>query len=64
MKLYEIPKGSKIYSDLSDEIYLIFYHLDGLYSYCETEKGAVINLAGNTPLEIYKDGYKIALSKE
>lgn len=60
MELKDIKKGSKIYDELSDgSTYLIFDHLDGMYSYCETEKGGVINLSFATPLKEYKDGYKI-----
>lgn len=60
MKLYDIPKQSKIYEECSDESkYLIFNHLDGMYSYCETEKGNVIHLSAVTPLEVFKDGYKL-----
>jgi len=47
MKLVDIPKGSKIYADCSDgSKYIIFNHLDGMYSHCTTEKGATVHLAG------------------
>ncbi len=60
MKLYEIEKESKIYEECSDgSDHFIFNHLDGMYSYCTTEKGGVVHLAGATPLVKYKDGYKI-----
>jgi len=63
MELQDIPEKSKIYTEVSDgSSYIIFHHLDGMYSYCETEKGGYINLKFNTPLEKYKDGYKILSS--
>ena len=61
MKLYDIKKGSKIYEEASDgSKYLIFDHLDGAYSYIETEKGGIVHLHGTTPLVEFEDGYKIA----
>lgn len=60
-KLYEIKPGSKIYSDeVSDgSSYIIFRHIDGMYSYCETEKGNLIPLSASCPLKEIKDGYEI-----
>ena len=60
MMLHEIRKGSKIYAKFSDgSTYCIFDHLDGMYSYCETEKGGIVHLSTMTPLEEHQDGYKI-----
>lgn len=60
MKLHEIPKQSKIYTETSDgSSYIIFHHLDGLFSYCETEKGGVCHLHINENLKEFKDGYKL-----
>lgn len=60
MKLYDIPKKSKIYCKLSDgSKYFTFDHIDGMYSYCESEKGNVLHLSVSTPLKEYKDGYEI-----
>lgn len=58
MKLYDIKKGSKIYVE---DVVVIFDHLDGMYSYCydQKDKTKLLHLAGYTPLEVYKDGYKI-----
>lgn len=65
-KLLDLPrdKGVKIYSDeISDgSKYIVFHHIDGMYSYCKTEKGGVIHLSSSTPLEEYKDGYKIVIN--
>lgn len=58
--LRKIPKDSKIFCDASDgSKYIIFRHLDGIYSYCDTEKGGYINLSASTPLEEVDGGYKI-----
>jgi hypothetical protein len=60
MKLNEIPKQSKIFCEVSDDSkYVTFDHLDGLYSYCVSEKGAVIHLSRFTPLTAVEGGYKI-----
>ena len=61
MTLAELPKSSKIYAEgISDgSKYLTFKHLDGMYSYCETEKGNPIHLYFGTPLREKGDGYEI-----
>lgn len=59
MKLYDIPKGSKIYESCSDgSEYFIYDHEDGMYSYCITEKGAIVHLGMCQPLVKFEDGYK------
>lgn len=68
MKLYEIPKDSKIILNKDQECsdgskYIIFHHLDGMYSYCKTEKGGIIHLHCGAELKKVKDGYKLC-SKE
>lgn len=63
MKLYDLPrdKGIKIFCNCSDgSEYVVFHHVDGLYSYCTTEKGGVIHLAANTPLTKTEGGYEIS----
>src|SRR3990167_1113710 len=50
MKLYDLEqkKGIKIYADLSDgSSYLLFDHIDGMYSYSKTEKGEVVHLSAS-----------------
>ena len=66
MKLYELVtagklnKGDKIYADLDDgSDYLVFDHLDGMYSYSETQKGGVIHL--NTAQEISQKSGKFLI---
>lgn len=51
-KLYEAPRKSVIAVDgISDgSRWLLFHHLDGMYSYCTTEKGEVAHLSAVTPL--------------
>ena len=57
MKLYEIPKGSKIHekcynaeNELISSV-IIFDHIDGMYSYCRIEGTTeVIHLSASTPL--------------
>jgi len=60
MMLLDIPEGSKILCDLSDgSQYMVFDHLDGMYSYCKTEKGGVFHLSASTPLKKEGDYYLI-----
>lgn len=60
MKLYEIPNKSKIFCEASDgSKYVTFDHIDGMYSYCETEKGAVVHLGASTELVEVEGGYRI-----
>lgn len=60
VKLYSIPRGSKVYVGATDgSEYIIFNRLDGAYSHCTTENGETVHLSATTPLEEYKDGYKI-----
>ena len=60
IKLYEIPRDSKIYDSVSDgSSYFIFRRLDGMYSYCLSEKGEVCHLSASQELVKFKDGYKI-----
>lgn len=52
LTLQDVPKGSIIECDCSDgSTFIIFEHLDGLYSYCTTEKGAVVHLGRHQPLK-------------
>jgi hypothetical protein len=59
MKLHEIPMKSKIYEEVSDgSKFFVYDHPDGMYSYCVSEKGAVVHLGLMQELKNYKDGYK------
>jgi hypothetical protein len=65
MKLLDLPRskeGIKIYPDVGGEIsdgstFIRFHHIDGLYSFCVTEKGGYIHLHAMTPIEKHEDGY-------
>lgn len=61
MLLYQIVKNSKLYLQDEDgeEIQSVFLHTDGMYSFCITEYGKTFHLSVMTPLEEYKDGYRI-----
>ena len=49
MKLYEVPRDSLI--QVGDE-FLIFHHIDGMYSYCTNEDGDVFHLPAWTEVEV------------
>lgn len=63
IKLYDLigQRGIKIVTDgISDgSKFITFDHLDGMYSYCTTEKGGVIHLSASTPLIKVEDHYEI-----
>lgn len=61
MKLIDIPKNSKIICQCSDgSQYLIFDHIDGMYSFCRTENGGIAHLYCMIELSELPDGsYKI-----
>jgi hypothetical protein len=57
MKLFDIPNDSKIVCNCSDgSSYVIFKHIDGMYSLCITEKGNIVHLFCGTELEQQEDG--------
>lgn len=64
MKLYEIPKGSRIKADVTNGendiigTFIAFHHLDGAYSYCTVEgTDEVCHLSVNQELEKEGDYY-------
>jgi hypothetical protein len=50
MKLYEVPRNSRIV--LSDGSEFNFKHIDGAYSYCTTDEGQVVCLAAWAEVEV------------
>jgi hypothetical protein len=63
MKLYEIPKNSRIKAEttvgtkkLGD--FIVFHHLDGAYSYCTVEGTKhVCHLSSSQELKLSDEGY-------
>ena len=70
MKLYEIPRDSKIYElepNGDKNGVVVFHRLDGMYSYCTIlgkEGDGVLHLNASTSLEKYKDGYRLESNTE
>ena len=68
MKLYELPRSEEgtridcIVSDGSD--YVLFYHIDGMYSYCKSEKGNVCHLSASTQIRKKGDHYEIGRGRK
>lgn len=65
MKLYEIPRGSKIKlpiggegRETKDEI-CDFKHIDGMYSLIRTPDGHAVHLGASTELELIDGIYQI-----
>ena len=61
MYLYEIPKHSKL---LIEDIEGTFFHIDGMYSYCETKNGEPFHLSASTPMKKVDDHYEIDRGEE
>lgn len=52
MFLMDLPKNSKITCQCSDgSSYVIFDHIDGMYSFCKTERGNIVHLHCMTELD-------------
>jgi hypothetical protein len=66
MKLYDLPKGARIKAETSDETgklgdFIIFDHVDGMYSLCRIEgkPDKIVHLGATTELKKLKDHYVI-----
>jgi hypothetical protein len=64
MKLYEIPEGSRIKAETGKEDgtklgdYIIFHHIDGLFSYCTVEgTNESCHLVAGQELKLSDEGY-------
>ena len=66
MRLYEIPKGSKLRvpTNRGTEI-VTFHHIDGMYSYITADTdNEVMHLAAATPMVKVDEYYEIDTSQE
>lgn len=52
MKLYEVPRNSRI--GLSDGSELNFSHVDGMYSFCTDDDGKVVHLAAWSDVQLLR----------
>jgi hypothetical protein len=50
MKLYEVPRNSRIV--LPNGVELNFKHLDGAYSYCTDDEGNVIHISAGSEVTV------------
>jgi hypothetical protein len=64
MKLFEIPRGSRIKAETTKEDgtkagdFIIFERLDGAFSYCTIEgNDEVVHLSASQELELSDEGY-------
>lgn len=56
-KLYEIPNGSTVVAECSDgSTWLTFHRIDGMYSVCTTERGALAHLYACSDMRLRDDG--------
>ena len=58
MKLYDVPRNTRIRTLTEERLELNFHHIDGAYSYCEDAEGNVWHLAAWTDVEIVNEGEK------
>ena len=52
MKLYDVPRNTRI---KVEDLELMFHHIDGMYSFCQTDDGETVHLAAWTEVEIVKN---------
>ena len=66
VRLYDIPENSKIICNVSDgSTWVSFRHLDGMYSYCVSEKGNIYHLYAMSELtEVSPSVYTIMQPQE
>lgn len=69
MKLYDLPRGSKMRIEFSDPVGTwdcTFHHLDGMYSYCTIDNGdeqqPPFHLKATTPMKKVGDHYEIDIN--
>lgn len=54
MKLYEVPRNSRI-KVIDDGEEYNFRSIDGMYSYCTNDNGDVVHIAAWTEVDIIKE---------
>ena len=66
MKLYEVPRGSKMLIEMEDKTMhvCLFHHVDGMYSYCTVEDmpaegNPTFHLGATTEMKLVGDHYEI-----
>lgn len=60
LRLWDLPEGAKIICQTSDgSSFIIFHHVDGMYSYCKSEKGEVVHLNAGAPVKKKGKAYVI-----
>ena len=63
-RIADLPRneeGIKIFCDCSDgSTYILFYHVDGMYSYCKTENGGTVHPSVMAPIKEVEGGYEFA----
>lgn len=65
MKLYEIPRDSKLLLPIGSEGEHVkdemcdFKHIDGMYSLIITEKGHTVHLGASTEVKLVGDHYEL-----
>ena len=52
MKLYEVPRYTKVRVIGEQSFEVFFDHIDGMYSYCTDNEGNAVHLAAWTEVEI------------
>jgi len=62
MKLYQIPDNSPLRIDVvgSKNDLATFFHIDGMYSYCESSDGLPFHLGASTEMILVDGRYEIA----
>lgn len=60
--LVDLPRskeGIKIFCDCSDgSTYILFHHIDGMYSYCKTENGGTVHPQAVSKIKPVEGGYE------
>ena len=55
MKLYEVPRNTRIRVPAMDNEELMFDHIDGMYSVCRDKTGEIVHLNAFTDVEVLEN---------